>query len=249
MVYKSDERASKAPGMTNRRQLLTGIPAVVVAGVAGASPAARAAAEAEAMANRPRPNVIDTRVRDAFPDVEMVDQHGRTHRLYDDLIENNIVLLNFMSVGSELSLPVTSKLAQLAENLGEKLTNGDVRMISITRDPRNDTPARLEAFAEKHRAPANWLFLTGAQQNADDLSLRMYRMKHGQHAASRKTDIVFYGNGSAGVWGGFPIDIQISDMAERITWVMPRGKRAGKITRAGPRVYDPTDRRNHNRQV
>ena len=236
--------------MTNRRQLLTGLPAVVVAGVAGTSSSAvRAATEAAAAANRPKPNIIDTRVRDAFPDVEMVDQFGHVHRLYDDLINNKIVLLNFMSIRDEASLAVTAKLAELAAILRSKLTSGDVRMISITRDPKYDSSNRLKAFAEEHRAPKNWLFLTGPQQNADDLSLRMYRMKHGHRAGTRKTDIVFYGNGSSGVWGGFPIDIQISDMAERITWVMPRSKRGGKITRAGPRVYDPKDRRNHNRQV
>lgn len=236
--------------MTNRRQILTGLPAAVVATIAlGDSPAARAASEAQAAARRPKQNIIDTRVRDAFPDLEMVDQHGRTHRLYDDLIANNIILLNFMSIRDEGSLAVTAKLSKLAAELGDQLTSGALRMISVTRDPNNDSPALLRAFAEEHHAPKNWFFLTGAQQNANDLSLRMYRMKHGHHAAARKTDIVFYGNGSAGVWGGFPVDIQVSDMAERITWVMPRSKQEGKITRAGPRVYDATDRRNHNRQA
>ncbi len=235
--------------MTNRRQLLTGLPAVVAAGVAGTTAAERAAAEAQAAANRTKPNVIDTRVRDAFPDVKMIDQFGQSHRLYDDLINDNIVLLNFMSVRDETSLPVTAKLAGLATVLAPKLTAGEIRMISITRDPINDSPKRLREFAKVHGAPSNWLFLTGAQNNADDLSLRMYRMKHGRKAGARKTDIVFYGNGTAGVWGGFPIDIQISDMAERITWVMPRGVRADRFTRAGPRVYDSSDRRNHNREV
>jgi cytochrome oxidase Cu insertion factor (SCO1/SenC/PrrC family) len=236
--------------MANRRQILTGLPAAVVATIAaGNSPAARAAAEAQAVAQQPKPNVIDTRVRDAFPDVEMTDQHGRTHRLYDDLIANNIVLLNFMSIRDETSLAVTAKLAELAQVLGDKLTDGALRMISATRDPKNDSPALLQAFAQEHRVPKNWFFLTGSQHNANDLSLRMYRMNHGHHAGARKTDIVFYGNGSAGVWGGFPVDIQVSDMAERITWVMPRSKREGKITRAGPRVYDAADRRNHNRQA
>jgi len=236
--------------MTSRRQLLTGVPAVFVAGIAGTdSTAARAAAEAAAMTTRPRSNVIDTRVRDAFPDVEMLDQFGRNHRLYDDLINNNIVLLNFMSIRDEASVGITAKLAELAANLEPKLAGGKIRMISITRDTHNDSPRRLKEFAKAHRAPANWLFLTGAQNNADDMSLRMYRMKHGHKSGTRKTDIVFYGNGSAGVWGGFPIDIQISDMAERITWVMPRSKRDGQSTRAGPRVYEAKDRRNHNREV
>ena len=236
--------------MTNRRQLITGLPAVVVAGVAGSgSPAARAAAEAQAIASRPKANVIDPRVRDAFPDIEMTDQFGRAHNLYNDLINKNIVLLNFMSVRDESSLAVTAKLAKLAERLGDKLRTGEVRMLSITRDSKNDTPTRLKEFAKAHGAPKYWLFLTGEQRNADDLSLRMYRMKHGHRPGARKTDIVFYGNGSVGVWGGFPVDIQISDMAERITWVMPGSKPEGTMTRAGPRVYDSKDRRSHNRQA
>jgi len=236
--------------MTNRRQLLTSLPTVVVAGVAGSnSPAARAALEAQAIAAKPKANVIDTRIRDSFPDIEMTDQFGRTHRLYDDLIDKNIVLLNFMSIRDESSLPITAKLVKLAEKLGDKVPNGEVRLLSITRDSKNDTPARLKEFAQRHRAPKNWLFLTGAQQNANDLSLRMYRMNHSHKVGARKTDIVFYGNGSVGVWGGFPIDIQISDMAERITWVMPGSKPEGTMTRAGPRIYDSKDRRSHNRQA
>jgi cytochrome oxidase Cu insertion factor (SCO1/SenC/PrrC family) len=236
--------------MTNRRQLLTSLPTAVVAGITGSnSPAARAASKAQAIAARPKANVIDTRIRDAFPDIEMTDQFGRTHKLYDDLIDKNIVLLNFMSVRDESSLAVTAKLSKLAEKLGDKVRTGEVRLLSITRDSKNDTPARLKEFARTYGAPKNWLFLTGVQQNADDLSLRMYRMKHGHKAGARKTDIVFYGNGSVGVWGGFPIDIQVSDMAERITWVMPRSKPEGTMTRAGPRVYDSKDRRSHNRQA
>ena len=235
--------------MTNRRQLIAGLPAALAAGIAWTGAAARAAAEAESNANVAKANVIDTRVRDSFPDVTMIDHHGVTHRLYDDLIKDNIILLNFMSIRDEDSLPVTAKLTQLAAKLGDNLTSGKVRMISISRDPSYDSPARLRQFAEAHSVPNNWLFLTGEQQNTRDLSLRMYRMPHGQNPGPRKVDIVFYGNGSAGVWGTFPIDIQTSDMAERITWVMPRRKRAGKFTRAGPRVYDPNDRRNHNRQV
>lgn len=234
--------------MTNRRQLLATLPAAFAAGVAGTSAARAAAAEAAATRAR-KPNIIEPGVRDAFPDVRMTDQFGRTHRLYDDLIESNIVLLNFMTVRDEVHLPVTAKLSKLAAQLGDKVTNGDIQMISITRDPTNDTPSLLRQFADEHGAPGNWLFLTGAQQDANDLSLRMYRMKHAHKAGARKTDIVFYGNGSAGVWGGFPVDIQVSDMAERITWVMPRPKPEGKVRRAGPRLYDPHDRRNHNRQT
>ncbi|HCU89181.1 MAG TPA: hypothetical protein DGR97_04520 [Gammaproteobacteria bacterium] len=235
--------------MANRRQVIAGLPAALAAGVAGTGAAARAAGEVESKANIPKANVIDTRVRDSFPDVTMIDHHGVTHRLYDDLIKGHIILLNFMSIGDEGSLPVTAKLTQLATKLGDNLTSGEVRMISISRDPTYDSPERLSQFAEEYSVPQNWLFLTGTEQNTRDLSLRMYRMPHGQTPGSRKVDIVFYGNGSAGLWGTFPIDIQASDMAERVTWVMPRTKRSGKFTRAGPRIYDQTDRRNHNRQV
>ena len=233
--------------MTSRRKLLTTLPAAFAAGLAGTS--ATRAAQAAVAAKARKPNVIQPGVRDAFPDIVMTDQFGRKHRFFDDLIHNNIVLLNFMTVRDELHLPVTAKLAQLAARLGDKLTHGDILMISVSRDPANDTPTLLREFAEEHGAPKQWLFLTGAQQDANDLSLRMYRMKHAHKAGARKTDIVFYGNGTSGIWGGFPVDIQISDMAERITWVMPGPKPEGKLRRAGPRLYDPQDRRNHNRQA
>jgi hypothetical protein len=64
-------------------------------------------------------------------------------------------------------------------------------------------------------------------------------------------DVVFYGNGSAGLWGSFPWDIRADDAANRVTWVMPQAapKVGEKLRRAGPRVFDMKDTRNHNREV
>ncbi len=236
--------------MTDRRKFLTGMPAVAALGfatVAGSS-AARAAAEVKAAATRRAANVIDPKLRDAFPSLPVTDQDGKSHQFYDSLIKDKIVVLNFMSIRDEAQFPITAKLSKLAGHLGGKLGR-DVHMVSITRDPQRDTPENLKVFSEKFGAPKGWSFLTGIHQDMKDLSLRMYRMGHAHKPGRRKVDVVFYGNGSAGTWGAFPVDIEIDDMAERITWVMP-SKRAEKMPhRAGPRVLNAINGSNNNREI
>ncbi len=244
--------------MTKRREFLTGL---VTAGVGAA--AAGTGLGAQAALPKPedvRPGVIDPRRKDAFPDVIVTDQHGVHHRLYDDLIEGRVVMLNFMSIRNEINYPVTLNLSRVAGLLGDRLGR-DVHMYSITKDPAHDTPARLKEFAQVFGAPENgWLFLTSSQTETVALATRMYRHSHsrvGKGTAGIQfctpqgnADVVFYGNGAVGLWGAFPGLIQPEDAAERITWVMPSAGGAGGVPRrAGPRRVDAPGPRSSNREA
>ncbi|MBL7923179.1 MAG: SCO family protein [Bacteroidia bacterium] len=51
----------------------------------------------------------------------------------------------------------------------------DVALLSFTVDPLNDTPARLKAYAGKHKAiPGKWYFLTGDKQQIYDMARNSY---------------------------------------------------------------------------
>ncbi len=96
-----------------------------------------------------------------LPDPALVDMHGNATRLLRELDCDTPVLLNFIFTTCTTICPVLSAtFAQVQQQLGDAAD--DVRMISITIDPGHDTPARLQDYAQRFHAGAQWQFLTGA---------------------------------------------------------------------------------------
>src|SRR5207248_9108553 len=62
--------------------------------------------------------------------------------------------------------PHTSKIAK----------NAPVRSVSITVDPRRDTPAALRGYAHKVRNDRRWIFLTGDANTITDLSVNGFKL-------------------------------------------------------------------------
>ncbi len=226
--------------MNNRRDFLKTIP-VAAAGVLATGGLAATA----------RPVIqtsIDIRQRDAFPAATVYSHLGETLQFYEDLIRGRVSMVNFMSIADEVAFPVTAFMAKVADELGDRLGR-DVFIHSITSDPRRDTPRALAAFAREFGDRDGWRFVTSSPEETVALSTRLYRHPPARVATTKKVDIVFYGNGAAGVWGTFPVDIDPADAAERIGWVMPR-ERGARLRRAGPRRRDEaTEVMSHNREL
>jgi protein SCO1/2 len=110
---------------------------------------------------------------DFFPNVTLTTHHGQQVRFYDDLIKGKIVALDLIYTTCQYACPLeTARLAQVQRLLGERMGR-DVFFYSITIDPEHDTPAVLNAYAEKYRAGPGWLFLTGAKADIDALSRKL----------------------------------------------------------------------------
>jgi len=230
--------------MTNRRKFLMGVPACV-AGLFVAS-----AATAEMVKNELLPK--DPSKEDSFKKFErdalvgqsqmpeaLVETHeGHIVRLYDDLIKGKVVTINFMSIENEAAFPISAKLAEVARLLGKRLDE-DVRMISITHDPKHDTPERLGDFAKQMGAPAGWHFVRATGDGTAKFLSRLYH--HGpRQNVNIKIDMVHYGNAAVGLWASFPSDIQATDASMRIASVMSKKPVSGPIKQAGPRrLGDP----------
>jgi protein SCO1/2 len=75
-------------------------------------------------------------------------------------LDGKIVVVDFLFTGCTLTCPaVSGQMAQI-----QQLTTNqpDVKLVSLTVDPRDDTPAVLEKYGERFGADASrWLFLTG----------------------------------------------------------------------------------------
>ena len=100
----------------------------------------------------------------SIPDVKLVDENGKSVSLRDMTNGQAPVMLNFIFTTCTTICPVmTSTFHQVQEKLGKNRKN--VRMVSISIDPENDTPKKLKAYASKNMADGQWTFLTGTLEN------------------------------------------------------------------------------------
>lgn len=135
--------------------------------------------------------------RSYFGDIPLVDQNGRTQRLYSDLLAGRSVVIDVMFTSCTGVCPVMSRtFAHLQDWLGDRLGR-DVHLISISVDPENDTPAKLAEYAARYKAKPGWYFLTGSKENVEAALLKL-----GQKAGNREDhqNLFLIGNDRTGLW-------------------------------------------------
>lgn len=132
-----------------------------------------------------------------FTNVELVDQHGESRRLYRDLLQGKVVIIDTMFTECTGVCPVMSKTFQkIQEHVGDRLGE-DVHMLSFSVDPETDTPEKLREYAERWEARPGWYFLTGEPDNVF-LALR----KLGGYVEDRDAHntVIIIGNEPTGLW-------------------------------------------------
>jgi protein SCO1/2 len=140
---------------------------------------------------RPEPNK-GVAVGDLVPDFALTDQTGRLTRLSQFRGEPVAVTFVYTRCPVATACPMTmTKFARLNAALSGK---GIGKLLSVTVDPENDTPAVLRAFASKIGAdPARWKFLTGdpgAVARAAESFGVLYYFDHGQIVHSQTVAVV-----------------------------------------------------------
>ena len=137
-------------------------------------------------------------------DVVLLNQDGDEVRFVGDVIGDKIVVMDFVYTTCTTVCPVlTALFTQVQTQLGDDL-GGEVVMVSMTVDAARDTPARLKAYATKHRVQEGWTWLTGPKPTMDDVltGLGAFSVSFEDHPA-----MVIVGDGSTGEWKrmfGFP---------------------------------------------
>ena len=136
-----------------------GLLMVVVALVAGAVLGGYFAAR------RPEVQLTSAGGRSLAP-FRLVDQRNRPVTETD--LQGRVLVVSFVFTSCSVTcLQVSHHLSEI-----QKAFEGadDVRLVSITVDPREDSPEALQAFGEKFGAdPRRWLFLTGESTNVHGL--------------------------------------------------------------------------------
>ena len=168
-----------------------------------------------------------------FPDVELITHHGKTVRLYSDLIRDKKVVMNMMYTRCQGSCsPVTANLTRVQKILGRH-SGRDFFFYSFSLKPEEDSPAALKEFAERHRTGPGWLFLTGTPAAMEVVRKSLgftYSNPEEDADKSRHVGMLRLGDEAAARWGTCPARANPKHIARSI------GEEFGFGFRAGTRV-------------
>jgi protein SCO1 len=173
----------------------------------------------------------------ALPDMRLRTHLGKEVRLYEDLIKDKIVLINFIYLNcSDGTCPVTSfNMSQLQPMLKGRLGR-DVFMYSITIDPQNDSIDLLNRYAQSFKAEPGWVFLRAEPKATDVLRKSLGFFDREPEVDAKKSNhlaMVRLGNEPHVMWStasaiGKPQSIYRS--LQLIDKPVPAGQRSGLLS-------------------
>ena len=106
------------------------------------------------------PTVVRSTVNYEAPDIALVRSDGARVKFAHELDDGRPVLLDFIYTTCTTICPVmTQTFAEVQKRLGRDAVK--VKMVSVSIDPEEDTPARLTEYAKRYQAGAQWTFYTG----------------------------------------------------------------------------------------
>lgn len=132
-----------------------------------------------------------------LPDLPVTTQDGKQVKFYSDLVKGRVVAINFIFTRcTTICPPLGVKFSALQQKLGKRL-NKDAQLISVSIDPRNDTPERLKAWSDKFHRKQGWTLVTGTKQDIDQIlrALNAFNPDPADH-----TPMVLIGNDAADQW-------------------------------------------------
>jgi protein SCO1/2 len=113
-----------------------------------------------------KPSLIQPDHPRKLVDFSLVDSSGHAVTRLD--LNGKILIVDFLFTSCSLTCPaVNSQMAQVQQ---QTTNQPDVKLVSITVDPRDDTPDVLQKYGQRFGANTNrWLFLTGKKTELYDL--------------------------------------------------------------------------------
>ena len=151
-----------------------------------------------------------------IPDVSLIDQDGRPVRFASELVKDRVVAINFVfTTCTTICPPMGAHFAKLRQLLGER-AGQDVHLISVSVDPRTDTPERLKAWADRFGAGPGWTLVTGEPDEVVRLlkALGVYTPDIRDHSP-----LVLVGNAARGEWTrayGLAPPAQIAELLDSV---------------------------------
>jgi protein SCO1 len=158
--------------------------------------------------------------RTFIPNTAVVDQDGRRHRFYDDLVKNRVVMINFFFTSCGETCPLVSENLRAVQDLLGERVGRDIFMYSVSLQPELETPAILKDYAQIWEVRPGWRFLTGEPAEIEALR-RSMGFASADPAVDRildnHTGLVRYGNDRLDRWGGVPGLARAAWIAQAVT--------------------------------
>ena len=169
-----------------------------------------------------------------FPEVTLTTHEGKKVRLYEDLIENKCMMINFMYARCQgICSPVTANLRRAQLLLADRMGR-DMFMYSFTLKPQEDSPQVLAEYVKDRKLGRGWTFLTGAPADLELIRRRLGFVDPDpvlDAETSNHTGMVRYGNEALTLWAAFPGMQTPEAIAKSMLWVAP--KKGDRSTRKG----------------
>ena len=158
-----------------------------------------------------------------FPNVPLITQNGEKVRFYDDLIRDKTVLLHFFLVGCTDGLCPTAvaNLRKVQDLLGERMGR-DISFLSITLQPKKDTPAILKEYSDNFDIKPGWKFLTGKPADVEKLRRALSFVDSDplrDKDLSNHVGMARYGNDRLERWGGVSLRSSPENIAGTFKWL------------------------------
>ncbi|MBV9210984.1 MAG: SCO family protein [Acidobacteria bacterium] len=157
-----------------------------------------------------------------FPNLSLTTHEGKKVLLYDDLIKDKIVLLNFMYVKCEgICMPITMNLRRVQDLLGDRM-GSDIFINSFTLKPLEDTVDSLKHYAEMHHIKPGWNFVTGSAADMESIRRKLGYADPDPELdkdLSQHIGVIKYGNEPLERWGGTPGMRSAAYIVKSISWV------------------------------
>jgi len=146
----------------------------------------------------PKPGRIEMPLMSVeIPDIPLRDQNGKNVRLYSDLVKNKVVLVHFFFTRCSDICPMQSRaLTKLKTRLGARLGR-DVFIVSISKDPLNDTPEELNKWAKLFGVGPGWTLATG---DLPVIKKILWDFTGDEVGPGGHESQVYIGNDRTGVW-------------------------------------------------
>jgi len=161
----------------------------------------------------------EERARSYFTNLELINQHGETVRFFDDVLKDKVVVINFIFTNCEGACPLITHKLTLVRDRMEGQIGKPVHFVSLSLDPKRDTPAAMKTFAKTHHADHDgWVFLTGKPENLDYIIKRLGQFTDDVEA---HTTMMLAGNVSAAHWMKILPHEQAPAIAEKLQLLKP----------------------------
>ena len=107
-----------------------------------------------------------------LPDANLVNESGKPVQLAS--LKGNVVVYDFIFTNCAGSCPMmTATMRKVTQKIDK---DAPVRFVSISVDPKRDTPPVLAAYAQKVRNDPRWTFLTGDWATIKHLSVDCFKL-------------------------------------------------------------------------